>query len=102
DASARGDGWVAASKAYVGDLAVEFVLPDAGRFDDVAGHLGAVIADFDQRRSHESAQLAVPRFTTRFGAELSPALKTLGLTALYDPGHLLGIAPADSLLLHTA
>ena len=74
----------------------------SGRFDDVAGRFGAVIADFEQRRIHESAELAVPRFTTRFGAELSPVLRALGLTALYEPGHLLGIAPDDSLVLDKA
>ena len=31
-----GDGWVGASKRYVGGLAVQFVLPDEGRFDEVA------------------------------------------------------------------
>lgn len=101
DASARGDGWVAATKSYVGGLAVQFILPDDGRFDDVAANLAAVINDA-QRNGSSGAKLAVPRFETRFHAELSPALQSLGLTAPYVEGKLLGIADDRRLVLDQA
>lgn len=101
DASARGDGWVAATKAYVGGLAAQFVLPDEGRFDDVAGDMASVIRRFDERHS-TGAALGVPRFDTRFATELTPALKALGLTELYQEGNLTGIAPDERLRLDKA
>ena len=75
DASAQGDGWVAATKSYVGGLAVQFILPDDGRFNEVAANLAEVIDDA-QRNGSSGAELAVPRFETRFHAELSPALQS--------------------------
>lgn len=90
-ASAAGDGWVAATKSYVGGLSAEFILPDEGRFDDVASNLTAVLEDIEQHRT-SGAQLSVPRFDTRTSTELSPVLKALGLTAPYATGGLLGIA----------
>ena len=47
DGSAAGDGWVGATKDYVGGLAAQFVLPDEGRFDEVAADLPAVFAELD-------------------------------------------------------
>ena len=99
--SARGDGWVAATKPYVGQLAAQFILPDEGRFDEVAADLDTVVAEFEAGRS-PGAELAVPRFETRFTAELSVSLKALGLDALYRKGHLLGIADDPTLVLVAA
>lgn len=98
DASARGDGWVAASKDYVGGLQVQLVLPDEGRLDEVLGDLAAVFEDYAQRAG-PGGPLALPRFETRYQQELSSALKALGLTAPYEPGSLLGIAADDRLVL---
>jgi serpin B len=98
DASARGDGWIAAQKRYVGDLAVQFILPDEGRFDDVAADLPRVVAAFNDNRT-AGATLAVPRFETRFGAQLTPILKALGLTAPYLEGNLTGMADDPRLVL---
>ena len=98
DATARGDGWVGGSKAYVGGLAAQFVLPDEGRFEDVAADLAAAFAGFE---SHPTggAPLSLPRFETRHHQELTPALKALGLTAPYEEGNLLGIADDERLVL---
>ena len=89
--SASGDGWVAATKSYVGGLSAQFILPDEGRFDEIVANLETVVADFEQNRT-SGAQLSVPRFETRTSTELTPALTALGLTAPYGPGGLLGIA----------
>jgi len=97
-ASSQGEGWRGAEKPYVGGLVAQFVLPDEGRFDDVAANLGQVLAEFDTNRTG-GAELAVPRFEVRANRQLDPALKALGLTALYEPGHLLGMAQDDTLVL---
>ncbi len=89
--SAAGDGWVAATKNYVGGLSAQFILPDEGRFDEIAANLPAVMADIEQNRT-SGAELAVPRFETRTSTELTSTLKAMGLTAPYGSGGLLGIA----------
>lgn len=97
-ASASGDGWVAATKNYVGGLSAQFILPDKGRFDEIAANLATVVADFEQNRT-SGTQLSVPRFETRTSTELTPALNALGLTAPYSPGGLLGIANDPQLVI---
>jgi serpin B len=101
DSSARGDGWVAATKAYVGGLSAQFILPDDGRFEAVAADVASVVAAFEQNRT-SGAPLALPRFTARFGAEISDSLKALGLKAPYERGNLLGIADDRRLVLDRA
>lgn len=102
DSSARGDGWVAATKSYVGGLTAQFVLPDDGRFDEVAGDLAAVFAAYDADPA-SGAELVVPRFESRFHVDLPDALRALGLGPLFDrDGQLLGIAPDPRLRLDKA
>ncbi len=96
--SASGDGWVGATKSYVGGLSAQFILPDEGRFDEIASNLTAVLADFDLNRT-SGAELALPRFETRSSAELTPALQSLGLTAPYAEGGLLGVANDPRLII---
>ena len=95
DTSAGGDGWVGATKVLTGGLAVQFILPDDGRFDEIEANLGAVLDDYADRRTSGSS-LAVPRFESRFAAELDEALRSLGLTDVYLPGNLLGVADATA------
>ncbi len=99
--SAEGDGWVAAVKPYAGGLAAQFILPDEGRFDEVAADLARVVAVFDETH-RGGGTLALPRFETRFGAEISDPLKALGLTAPYRPGHLTDMADDPRLVLDVA
>lgn len=96
--SAAGDGWVAATKNYVGGLSAQFILPDEGRFDEIAANLATVLTDFERNRT-SGADLSVPRFETRSGTELSPALNALGLTAPYNDGGLVGIANDPRLVI---
>lgn len=99
--SGRGDGWVAASKTYVGGMAVEFILPDEGRFDEVAARYAEVVAEFEGRRT-KGARLVLPRFETRFKTDLRHTFDGLGFTAAYQPGNLLGIADDPRLVLDVA
>ena len=100
-ASARGDGWVAATKHYVGGLAAQFVLPDEGRFDEVAADIAGVVTEFD-RRATKGATLVVPRFTTRFRAPLDGPFKALELDSLFEDGQLMGVANDPTLRLDVA
>lgn len=96
--SAAGDGWVAATKSYVGGLSAQFILPDEGRFDEIANNLSTVLSDYETNRT-SGAELAVPRFETRTSTELSPALQAMGLTAPYGNGGLLRIANDPRLVI---
>lgn len=98
DSSAAGDGWVAATKNYVGGLSAEFILPDDGRFDEIATTLPTVLQDIERNRT-SGADLAVPRFETRTTTELSSALRAMGLTAPFAPGGLLGMADDSDLIV---
>jgi serpin B len=99
--SARGDGWVAASKAYVGGLWVDFLLPDEGRYDHMAGALDTAFAELDAT-SAKGAELAVPKFETRRPSDLGPALRALGIRAAFEEGNLRGIADDPRLRLAEA
>jgi serpin B len=98
DSSASGDGWIGATKSYVGGLSAQFILPDEGRFEEIAGDLGRVLSDYDANKT-EGSTLGMPRFQLRYGAELTDALKSLGLTAPYVNGGLLGIANDPKLVI---
>jgi serpin B len=98
DSSMRGDGWIGAAKNYTGGISAQFILPDEGRFDAIAADLYQVFSDYDSGAS-EGSSLQLPKFDLRFGAELTPALKSLGLTAPYVMGGLLGIADDDRLII---
>jgi serpin B len=91
DTSGRGNGWVGATKQYVGGLTAQFILPDHGRFDEVAADLDRVVSDYDAGAG-DGSPLGVPRFDLRFGVELSDVLRALGLTAPFQGGGLLGVA----------
>ena len=100
DSSAGGDGWIAATKALTGGLVAQFVLPDEGRFAEVESSLDTVFATYDEIRA-PGASLSVPRFETRVNTTLDNPLQTLGITDVYEPGNLLGVAPDERLLVDT-
>lgn len=89
--SGRGDGWVGAMKPLVGRLALEVVLPDEGRFDEVAGRFGQVIGEL-AASPNPGGDLVVPRFETRVNTELTGVLQDMGLVAPFGPGSMLGVA----------
>jgi serpin B len=96
--SARGDGWIGATRSYVGELTAQFILPDEGRFDEIADNVASVFADYEANRT-SGAAFAVPRFETRFAVELPDAFQALGLTAPFIEGGLLGIADDPRLVI---
>ena len=65
DSSASGDGWIGASKSYVGGLSAQFILPDEGRFDEIAADLGRVFSDYDRTRRGRRARSAPVRASIR-------------------------------------
>jgi serpin B len=98
NSSAAGDGWIGATKSYTGDLEAQFILPDDGRFDEIAADLSSVLAEYERNRtSHDD--LSVPRFKVRSQVKLDEALKALGMTAPYENGGLLGIAEDPQLVV---
>lgn len=101
DRSATGDGWVGASKALVGGIRLDVVLPDDGHFADVEARLGEV---FDELAAspRPGGELAVPRFETRVTVGLTDALRAAGLTAPFSNGQLMGIADDPQLVLDKA
>lgn len=98
--SASGDGWVGASKNYVGDLVAQFVLPDAGRFDEVGVILSKAFGELS-KPNYNGTDFAMPRFETRLNTKLDSPLQSRGLTAPYSPGGLTGIADDPQLVIYT-
>ena len=101
DRSGSGDGWVAASKQLVGNVHLDVVLPDDGRFDEVAATLPDVLSEFDLNAT-DGAELVVPRFETRVDIALGDVLQGIGLTAPFEEGNLLDIADEPRLVLDNA
>ena len=89
--SGRGDGWVGASKLMVGGLRFEVVLPDDGRFDEIAARYADVVAELEAAQN-PGGELVVPRFETRVTTPLTDVLQAMGLAAPFAKGSLLGIA----------
>jgi serpin B len=101
DRSGQGDGWVAASKELMGEVSFEVVLPDEGRFDEVADRIDAVFTEFDAA-TNPGGRLAMPRFETRVDVALKDVLLDVGLTAPFEAGNLLGIADDPRTVLDNA
>ncbi len=98
NASRAGDGWVGATKHHVGSISSQFVLPDPDRFDDVAGRLAETFDELTNEAG-PGGEFGMPRFETRVDSSLDDPLKTLGLTAPFVEGNLLGIADDPRLLV---
>lgn len=97
DQSAEGDGWVGATKIYTGGLAAQFILPDEGRFGEIADDLPGAFADLEA--GTDGAELVLPRFETRSMNPLTQPLKDLGVTAPFERGHLRGIVDDDRVVV---
>jgi serpin B len=84
---ATGDGWQAVDLGYVGgEVAMLLVLPDEGRFDEVAGAAGTLYGEARDALGDTDVQLALPRFEFRTQASLPDALRALGMTDAFDSG----------------
>jgi serpin B len=84
---AAGDGWQAIDLGYVGgELAMLLVLPDEGRFDEMAAEAGRLFGTARNRLADADVQLSLPRFEFRTQASLPDTLRALGMTDAFDPG----------------
>ena len=84
---ASGDGWAAVELAYVGDeLAMLFVVPDAGRFAEVEGRVGDDLLDqVVAGLGGERVRLALPKFEFRFKASVADLLAEMGMPTAFVP-----------------
>ncbi len=84
---ATGDGYLAMRLPYEGGASMLLVVPDEGRFEEVAAGLGpsdlAAIAATEQVRR---VNLTMPRFEFRTQLDLNEALQELGMVAAFGPG----------------
>jgi serpin B len=85
---AAGEGWQAVELPYVGEeLAMLFLVPDAGRFAEVeqltsGGLLDEVIAAL----ASAQVDLGLPKYEFRTKASVADLLKALGMPTAFDPG----------------
>ncbi len=78
-----GDGYQVIRLPYAGDAALLVVVPDAGRFQELAANFGpeelAAVLD----AGAVQVQLAMPKFEFRSEFALAPALQELGMVAAF-------------------
>jgi serpin B len=85
---AAGEGWQAVQLPYVGDeLAMLFLVPDAGRFAEVealvsGGLLDQVVAGLEGTQ----VELGLPKFEFRTKASVAELLAAMGMPTAFDPG----------------
>jgi serpin B len=84
---AAGDGWQAVELPYVGEeLAMVFLVPDAGRFAEVEGLLGGGLLDeVVAGLEGVEVRLALPKFEFRFKASVADLLKAMGMPTAFEP-----------------
>jgi len=84
---AAGDGWQAVELPYVGEeLAMLFLVPDAGRFAAVEGMLaGGLLDEVVGGLEGAEVSLALPKFEFRFKSSVADLLKALGMPTAFDP-----------------
>lgn len=84
---AAGDGWQAVDLNYVGgEVAMLLVLPEAGRFTEVAGASADLYPQAVSGLQSTDVDLALPRFEFRTQAGLPDALRALGMADAFDSG----------------
>lgn len=85
-AVAEADGYTAAVLPYEGGAKAVIVLPDRGRFDEVAGGLtAAALSDLAGAEvAAANYWVTLPKFTSDSGIqELTPALQSLGVSRMF-------------------
>ncbi len=83
---AAGDGWQAVELPYVAsELAMLFLVPDAGRFAEVEGLLGGGLLDeVIGGLADTQVNLGLPRFEFRTKASVAELLAALGMPTAFD------------------
>lgn len=104
-----GDGWTAARLPYAGDASMLVVLPDEGRWTDVAGALDAArLAEIRSAFQPAEINVTMPKFEFTTEVTLNPYLAALGMVQAFSRGSadLSGIADVEqiyvSLVQHQA
>ncbi len=78
------DGYAAVRLRYAGDASMLVVVPDPGRFDDVASRLDPdLVAEIDRGLAEHQVELRMPRFRFRTNVALAEVLKELGMVAAF-------------------
>ncbi|MGY6499978.1 MAG: serpin family protein [Acidimicrobiales bacterium] len=96
-----GDGWQAARLRYRGGASMLVVVPDEGRFDEVADGLDAAMLT-EVRASLEPVSLALwmPRFEITSAMSLPPVLESMGIVDAFDPERADFSAMSDEVQLY--
>lgn len=106
---ASGDGWRVVELPYAGgQLAMDVIVPDAGRFAAIERSMASGVGPFVAGVRDAEVRVALPRFTFRTKVKMNDALASLGIVQLFDPDRadLSGITTAERLyvsdVLHEA
>jgi len=97
----RGDGWTAVRVPYLG-ASMTIVVPDAGRYDEVAKAFGPkLLADVDASLAPARVDLRLPKWASTSEFSLAGTLAKLGITDLFDPSRadLSGITASEQLVV---
>ena len=82
---AEGDGWKAVELAYAGNqLAMTVLVPDAGRFDDIAAHLDDAVNQAGTAIRTTEVDLTLPKFDIAKQLRLKEQLAALGMPTAFD------------------
>ena len=82
------DGYQVVSLPYAGDASMLVILPDEGRFDEVAASFGpADLARMHQTWADHEVDLTLPRFEFRSELNLKDTLRQLGMVAAFADPH---------------
>ena len=82
---AEGEGWQAAQKDFEGNMAMLFILPAAGTFENFSKAMDA--DKFDSivgALEYDSVQLSLPKFKFTTSASLGEPLQAMGMTLPFD------------------
>lgn len=81
----EGDGWKAVELPYAGEASMLVVVPDEGRFDEVAGRFDPTLLGQVRRslRDH-MVQLSMPRVEVRTQCSLPDVLRRLGIVEAFE------------------
>jgi len=80
-----GDGFSAAAIPYAGDAEMVVVLPDAGRFEEVAAALSSNDLDVTVAGEQREVDLTMPKFEFEAQFGLKNALQELGMVEAFNP-----------------
>ncbi len=100
DVTAGGSSWVGARKRLMGDLYFDVILPQEGRFEDVASEIDeAFVALENADTTGPDAKFWFPKLETHSTVRPAKALQAMGIQQIFKPGNLRGMADSDRLLL---